>query len=1044
MRSVLGGWIAAAMFCAGAFGQVPTSIPLAGDWAFRLDPDSQGVDQAWQNKDFSETVRLPGSMDENNKGLPNTLAHRSYLSRKVEYVGPAWYQRDVDIPTEWAGRPMEVFLERCHWETRLWIDGRPAGMQDSLCAPHVYAIGSLAPGKHRFTLRVDNSVKYEVGLRAHSITEHTQTNWNGIVGRMELHALPVVGISSVQIYPDAAQRTAKILVRLRNASERDIQCTVTATALDAIQETRTSIARAGESTAEILLELGAGAPLWDEQNPRLMDLSVRVHARSGGVEIADVRRLRFGLRDIGRSGSQLTLNGLPYFVRGTLECCIFPLTGYPAMDAAAWRHMMETSRQYGLNHLRFHSWCPPEAAFVAADEAGITLQVETPVWTDLGVFPDLDQYIRDEADRILEAYGNHPSFTMLSVGNEPSGPNKDAFLTDIVHQWQAKDPRRLYTTCSGWPELPISDFHVVHERGDKPYRLHGGPLGPSTSWDYRDVLADCPRPAIAHELGQWCAYPDYSEIPLYTGVLHPRNLEGFRDSLQRNGMLEQAGAFAWSSGKLQELMYKADIEGMLRTPGSGGFQLLSLQDFPGQGSALVGFLDALWNSKGVVNPDEFRQFCSESVPLLRMDKCVWTTGETFSAHAEIAHYGAAPLEHAQPRWLMSTADGREVAAGCWPGHAVALGNGQPLGEISVSLADVQAPEKVTITVYLAGTPILNAWNIWVYPDASEESSSDRVLVADAWSGDVERALRRGERVLLVPTQAAPMRLIKSAFEPIFWNTQWFPGQNRHLGILCDPLHPVFAEFPNDGYTDWQWWDLLNQSYVMRLDGLEPGFQPLLQVIDDWNKNRRLGAMFEARVGKGRLLVCTLDILNDLQQRPAAAALRRSILQYMSSPDFDPDRSLDPAWLREALSPGKTAVAQIEADSAAPGYGPENAVDGNPDTIWHTPWEGETPAFPHELRILYAQEMTLAGLRCLPRQDVTNAFTREYAVYAAKDGRNWGAPIATGEFGPGHEMKEIRFQAPVKARWLRFVAVSGHNDDPFVALAELEAIASNGG
>ncbi|MCC6698306.1 MAG: discoidin domain-containing protein [Candidatus Hydrogenedentes bacterium] len=1044
MRSGFGGTFAAFILCSVAFGQTSDPIPLDGDWAFRLDPESLGLSNGWQEQAFDETVWLPGSLDENGKGVPNTLAHRSYLSRDFEYVGAAWYQREVVVPEDWAGRPLEVFLERCHWETRLWVDGQSAGMRDSLCAPHVYAIDALAPGKHTLTLRVDNSVKYEVGLRAHSITEHTQTNWNGAVGRMELRALPHVAITAVHVYPNAAQRTAKVLVRIHNNLDRKVSCTLTASAWDAASQTRCAMAASADGAAELSLEFGPDAPLWDEHSPRLIDMNVQLRAKSRGTKIEDERRLRFGLRDLGRNGAQLTLNGRPYFVRGNLECCIFPLTGYPAMDTAAWRRMMETSREYGLNHIRFHSWCPPEAAFVAADEAGITLQVETPVWTDLGKFPDLDQYIHDEANRILEAYGNHPSFAMLAVGNEPSGPNKDAFLTNIVQQWQAKDPRRLYTTCSGWPELPISDFHVVHARNSTPYRLHGGPLGPSTAWDYRDVLADCPRPAIAHELGQWCAYPDYSEIPLYTGVLHPRNLEGFRDSLQRNGMLEQAGAFAWASGKLQELMYKADIEGMLRTPGSAGFQLLSLQDFPGQGSALVGFLDALWNSKGVVNPDEFRRFCSETVPLLRMDKRVWTTGETFSAQAEIAHYGAAPLDRAQPRWLMSTADGREVAAGCWAGRAVELGNGQPLGEISVALADVQAPAKVTVSVYLAGTPILNTWDIWVYPDASEEPSSGGVRIADAWSDEVERALRRGERVLLVPTQVAPMRLVKSAFEPIFWNTQWFPGQNRHLGILCDPLHPVYAEFPNDGYTDWQWWDLLNQSYVMRLDGLEPGSHPILQVIDDWNKNRRLGAMFEARVGSGHLLVCTLDILRDLEQRPAAAALRRSVLRYMASPDFNPDHGLDVAWLREALSPGSTAVAQVEADSAAPGFGPENAVDGNPDTIWHTPWEGEVPAFPHELRILYANELTISGLRCLPRQDVTNAFTREYAVYAAKDGRNWGAPIATGEFGPGHDMKEIHFPAPVKTRWLRFVAVSGHNDDPFVALAEVEAIAPSGG
>ncbi|MBX7257721.1 MAG: hypothetical protein K1Y02_15275, partial [Candidatus Hydrogenedentes bacterium] len=876
---------------AGAYAEPPAAASLAGDWTFRLDPEGKGIDGQWQNAAFEETVSLPGSLDENGKGTPNAEASRAYLSRLFEYVGPAWYQREVEVPSEWAGKPLEVHLERCHWETRLWVDDRLAGVQDSLCAPHVYALGSLTPGKHRLTLRVDNSIKYDVGSRAHSITEHTQTNWNGVIGRMELRALDPVGIASVQAYPNAQKREATVRVVLNNALDTSAACHVKVSALNASQNVDATISANGQKVIETVLQLGPDAPLWDEFDPSLIDLDVAVSGK--GIDAS--RRVRFGLRDIATNGTQFTLNGRPYFVRGTLECCIFPLTGYPAMDVQHWRRMMETAKQYGLNHFRFHSWCPPEAAFIAADETGITFQVETPVWGDLGKNPDVDQYIHDEADRIFEAYGNHPSFVMLAVGNEPSGPNKDAFLTDIVTKWKAQDPSRLYTTCSGWPELPVSNYHVVHERNRHPYRLHGGPLGPNTTVDYRDVLEGCPQPAIAHELGQWCVYPDYREIPNYTGTLRARNLEGFRDSLARAGMLDQATDFARASGKLQRIMYKADIETMLRTPGAGGFQLLALQDFPGQGSALEGFIDAFWNSKGVVMPDEFRRFCSETVPLLRLEKFVWTNAETLKASAEIAHFGSLPLAHARPSWSIRTADGNEIASGQWPERDIPLGNGIALGELSWPLNLINTPTKLTISVFLAGTVYANSWDVWVYPSpsgrkltftayvpgtsythswdvntlpAKEEHS--HVLIADEWSPRVALKLRAGGKVLLLPKQIAPMRRVKSAFEPIFWNTQWFPGQSRQLGILCDPRHPAFASFPNDGYTDWQWWDLLNKSQVMRLDDLPSDYRPLVQVIDDWNKNRKLGAIFEGRVGAGRILVCSLDIWNGLDQRPAAA------------------------------------------------------------------------------------------------------------------------------------------------------------------------------
>jgi hypothetical protein len=1009
-------------------------LSLAGEWRVRLDPTSVGTDEHWERADYSEAVHLPGSLDQNGKGTPNNEAHRSRLSRLHEYVGPAWYQREIDIPEAWAGRALELFLERCHWETRLWIDDQPMGMRDSLCAPHVYAIAPLSPGRHRLTLRIDNTIKYDVGMRAHSITEHTQTNWNGVIGRMELRALAPITLDSVQIYPNAAQRTATIRIVAKNKLNETVTARLLVSALASVATRDIEFAPASEAQTELVLNLGPDAPLWDEFDPRLIDTEVRLESKVA----TDVRNIRFGLRDFARNGTQFTLNGRPYYVRGTLECCIFPLTAFPPTDTAAWRRIMDTIRQYGLNHMRFHSWCPPDAAFTAADETGITLEVETPVWGDLGKIPEVDQFIRDESARILEAYGNHPSFTMLAVGNEPSGPNKNSFLTAIVEDWRRSDNRRLYTTCAGWPELPVSDFHIVHERliGEKdlqPYRLHGGRLGPATDFDYRDVLEGCERPAIAHELGQWCVYPDYREIANYTGVLRARNLEGFRDSLRENGMLDQACDFAWASGQLQRLLYKDDIEALLRTPGSGGFQLLALHDFPGQGSALEGFLDAFWNSKGAITSDEFRRFCSETVPLLRIGKRVWTTPETLVAHAELTHFGAAPLKNAQPCWTASADDGTVLAEGQWPTLDIPLGNAIPLGDIELPLAQVTAPSKITLSVFLEGTTARNSWDVWVYPLPEPASAPDCILVAAGWADNIEALLHGGAKVLLLPKHIAPMHRLKSAFEPIFWNTQWFPGQDRQLGILCDARHPAFAAFPNDGHSDWQWWELLHPSNVLRLDIPDPKFRPLVQVIDDWNKNRMLGAIFEARVGQGRVLVCTLDIESDLEHRPAAAALRKSLIDYMNSDRFAPACKIDPAWFKTVFRQGENAVAQVEASSAARQHAPENAVDGNPDTFWR-PRANTTS--PHELRLYLAQETELKGLRCTP---APGAPQTQYDIYIANDGRNWSPPIASGTVGPGPT--EVTFPAPTNTRWLRLVLTPPADDASNAALAEVELLST---
>jgi hypothetical protein len=301
------------------------------------------------------------------------------------------------------------------------------------------------------------------------------------------------------------------------------------------------------------------------------------------------------MREMGVDGTQFTLNGERIFLRGTLECAIFPRTGYPPTDVAAWRKILGAARAHGLNHLRFHSWCPPEAAFEAADEMGFLFQVEGPFWTHPGEGDPLDTYIYEECDRILRAYGNHPSFAFMAYGNEPGGRKHEAFLGELVEYWKAKDGRRLYTAAAGWPKIEASQYHVAYEPrvhsnyGGKGMRFSVEPF--SSAMDYRDYVAQWDVPVVSHEIGQWCVFPNLDEIGKYTGPLKPRNFEIVRDMLAEQGMLDLARDFLLASGRLQTLCYKEEIEAALRTPGFGGFQLLDLHDFPGQGTALVGVLD---------------------------------------------------------------------------------------------------------------------------------------------------------------------------------------------------------------------------------------------------------------------------------------------------------------------------------------------------------------------------------------------------------------------------------------------------------------------
>ncbi|MGH9583223.1 MAG: hypothetical protein ACRD4O_09835, partial [Bryobacteraceae bacterium] len=586
----------------------------------------------------------------------------------------------VVIPESWRGDHIVLFLERAHWQTEVWVDGKYSGIRNSLSTPHVYDLSDLLPpGPHTITICVDNTYKIRVGRRASSVTDNTQTNWNGIVGEIDLRAAPPVWVDHVTFDPDFHARRLTVAVALGNRTGERVSGKLTGTVEgvpDAVGSVRVKNL-GGNATLRLTLPM-SGLKFWGVYEPALYKLKLDLVARAGSRTFAQHIVRTFGIRQIATRGTQFMLNGRPVFLRGTLECAIFPLTAFPPTNVASWERLFRIARSYGLNAFRFHSYCPPKAAFIAADRAGFMLQVELPVWSHrVGKDPVLDDYMRAEGYRILKAYGNHPSFTMMSMGNELLGDFH--FMDELVAEFKKSDPRRLYTFATDFRRRvpgPTSDYFVTQQTPAGRLRIGGTRFGNTeggNDYDYSPSVKITPVPLVAHELGQWAVYPSYDEIAKYTGVLKARNLEIYRNELEDRGMIDEAEAFQHASGKFSWSIYKEDIEAVLRTPGMGGFFLLELEDFPGQGEALVGLLDDFWDSKGILTPAEFRRFCSPSVPLLRMKKFVWTNDETFTAHAEIAHYGPEPIENAAASWAAADDAGRVVYSGRFPATDVPLG-----------------------------------------------------------------------------------------------------------------------------------------------------------------------------------------------------------------------------------------------------------------------------------------------------------------------------------------------------------------------------------
>ncbi len=898
------------------------SRSLAGEWSFALDSSDVGIQENWAAKRLEERVKLPGSLQAQGKGFDvsvNTpwtghVADRSWyeapeyekyrqpgnmkvpfwLNPDKHYVGVAWYQKEVEIPESWKGKRVQFEFERTHWETTLYIDGERIGHLDALQVPHRYTLASLTPGKHLLALRVDNRVNIDVGSNAHSVSDHTQTNWNGVIGEITMKALPSFSIDNVQIYPDLKDQKALVKVYLDGKPDKaDLSLNVSFDGKSVLKKSVKVTPDDGECVETTLVWDGEVKP-WSEFTPNVYRLQAVLDSPDGVSE----ETVEFGFRDFKTDGTHFTINGRPTFLRGTLECCIFPMTGYPAMDNAYWAKIYSTCKKYGLNHVRFHSWCPPEAAFHMADSIGIYLQVECGGWALVGDGLPQDTWFKKESERILKEYGNHPSFCMMAYGNEPGGGNQGNYLRGLVNHWKREDSRRLYTNSAGWPYISDADyFNTPNPRiGGAPNSILNTSI-PRTDYDHqRNVGRD--MPTVSHEIGQYCVYPDFKEIDQYTGFLKAKNFEIFRETLNEKGLGDMAEKFLYASGRLQTLCYKSEIEMALRTVNLGGFQLLDLHDFPGQGTALVGVLNALWGNKGYVDEKEYSQFCNRIVPLARIHKQVLTNNERLTADIEFSQYGEKPLKDVTVTWKLTNKKGETVKADSTKCD-LPIGGGIRVGSIDWPMNMCADPEQLTLTVAVENTDITNSWHVWVYPSEKKKIDKEPFVTHDL-NAAIAR-LNQGENVLLLSYgKVAPEKGgdTNVAFTPIFWNTAWSGHQPPHtLGFLCDPSHPAFASFPNDGYSDFQWKDLAVKCNAMVMDDFPHEFRPLVYIIDDWFKNRKLGMLFEGKVGNGKLMVCSSDLESDLDNRPSVAQFKQSVMEYMASDKFNPQNEIDVNTLR---------------------------------------------------------------------------------------------------------------------------------------------------
>lgn len=891
---------------------------LTGEnWSFRLSTEKPDI-----NAGFEDSITLPSTVQQKKKSPVTGERSDGFLTDPHRFEGYALYERMVSISPKKPDCEIFLVLERTR-TSNLWIDGKYAGSQNSLCSAHRYNItGYFSGDPMRVTIMTDNVSCPVPG--GHMTSQDTQTNWLGITGGIYIECRNRLRLENIRLYPDVSSKTVTVKGDIIGGDEIEISAEVSGFFKKEVKLTK--------ENPSFVYEM-EGAELWSEHDPVTYTMKIS----SDG----DISRIQFGMREFSTRGTEFLLNGEKIFLRGKHDGMIFPMTGAAPADTESWLKVMKAAKDHGINHYRFHTCCPPEAAFFAADELGIYMEPELPFWgTVEEELTEGQQYLIDEGFRILDSFGNHPSFFALSLGNELWGSKER--LNEILGNYKKHDPRPLYTQGSNnfqfWPCILENDDFFVGVRFSKErlfrgsYAMCDAPLGhiqtdaPNSDHTYdaniRPMLVSdsqssggtieiqygtgvktvsmndaggefiSEKPVVSHEVGQYFMYPDYGEIKKYTGVLKPYNFEIFRERLEKAGLLHLADKYFRASGRFAAECYKNEIETALRSKELSGFQLLDIQDFTGQGTALVGILNSFMESKGVITAVEWRNFCSDRVLLGCLPKFVYSAGEKLSVGVKLYNYAKkADIDPTVTLRLMI--GGEEIAKAEVSAKGSFRGGVFEIGTAEIEIPALEKPQKAVLM--LNYKDICNKYILWAYPEVSFKKP-DNLIVARDWN-EAKNALAGGGKVLFIPKDLNEENSIEGTYCTDFWNYPMFSSISESmnkplpvgtLGLLIENGHPALEGFPSENYSTAQWYDIVSRSRALIIDGLN--IEPVVRTIDNCKRNHSLATIFEVKAGGGSLLVCTADIENS--DSIACKSLFKSLADHAASENFSPGQSAD--------------------------------------------------------------------------------------------------------------------------------------------------------
>lgn len=850
-------------------------IDLSGQWQVKLDAEKQET----MPQAYPETMMLPGTTSAAGLGMPNPAKETGCLTDAYRFEGAAWFMRTFTAGN-WTGEQTMLTLERTRKST-VYLDGRPIGHQESLCTPHRYFLPPVHAGEHTLVIRVDNTDYPTRG--GHLTSPDTQSNWNGITGEISLTVAHTL-LTDLTVRPDLRRGCLRVHGHIIGAPDG-----VAGIVLPGQMEHLLPYRR-GVLDGECPLK--GNEAFWDEAHPEIHTISIDLDG--------DVYETTFGLRDVRTLGRRLLINGRETFLRGKVDNLLYPKTGYTPTDVASWMTILGIAKEYGINHYRYHTACPPDAAFTAADLLGVYMAPELPFWGTVAEEGEegYDERERDflfqEGFRILREYGHHPSFLWLSLGNELWG-SKDV-LNRMMRAYREADDTKLYSSgANNYQFVPdVLDEEIVFVgvrlgrerliRGS--YAMCDAPQGivqmtaPESASNYdasivpetlgqsgeagkvqiqygtgvKEVDAQSADalipdvPVISHEVGQYVFYPDFSEISRYTGPLKPRNIEAMRENLERAGLYGEHEAFFRQTGHLAVDCYKREIETLLRSREVSGFQLLDLQDYTGQGTALVGVLNAMMENKGLISAEEWREFCAGTVVLGEFASFTGMMGEDIRFDVQISECDPEK-QHTCIRCTLMDGERELYACDVTPGAR----QGRLTDAVSVTFPaecyrDAMQERITGLTVVLTladGTR--NHYQIWLIPPIDIRITREGIEKDGRMVAFVSAEEKADGAAIVVPSAEGQL---PAEYCTDFWCYPMFrsisesmgkPVPIGTMGLSIDTASPLLKRFAQEDYTTPVWYAILQTAHVQRLPA---DIHPAVQMIDNTERCARLGILYQ--------------------------------------------------------------------------------------------------------------------------------------------------------------------------------------------------------